>query len=60
MILILILNLNSGHSWNTELPGRTMEFTFDLSQTPVIERRHRYVYSYHLAVIYLYKSYFSC
>merc|ERR1719334_688889 len=24
-----------------ELPGRTMEFTFDLSQTPVIERRHR-------------------
>lgn len=24
-----------------ELPGRTMEFTFDLSQTPVIARRHR-------------------
>ena len=24
-----------------ELPGRTMEFTFDLSQTPVIERRQR-------------------
>ena len=24
-----------------ELPGRTMEFTFDLSQTPVIERRHK-------------------
>ena len=24
-----------------ELPGRTMEFTFDLSQTPVIERRTR-------------------
>merc|ERR1719445_1937769 len=24
-----------------ELPGRTMEFTYDLSQTPVIERRHK-------------------
>lgn len=23
-----------------ELPGRTMEFTFDVSQTPVIGRRH--------------------
>merc|ERR1719410_2235450 len=24
-----------------ELPGRTMEFTYDLSQPPVIERRHK-------------------
>ena len=25
----------------SEEPGRTIEFTYDLSQTPVIERRHK-------------------
>jgi len=27
-------------NFKKELPGRTMEFTFDVSQTPIIGRRH--------------------
>lgn len=31
---------DSEFSYKKELPGRTMEFTFDVSQTPIIGRRH--------------------
>jgi hypothetical protein len=32
-----------------ELPGRTMEFTFDLSQTPLIGRRQRPISTYQMS-----------